>query len=180
MRLAGKTALISGGARGMGAVEARLFVQEGARVVMGDVLEAEGRQVEAEIRAKGGEAIFVPLDVYPEKSAPSGDRTEYRFSVVATTPCATFVAPIPFGGIGFYRIVQSPAVPLPPLLLKIQSWPGNQVRISWPIEYPGHTLQSSPTLVGPWTDVGLPLTVEGNEFVVYDAVTGAPKFYRLR
>src|SRR3970040_2561693 len=66
MRLAGKTALISGGARGMGAVEARLFVQEGARVVIGDVLEAEGRQVEAEIRATGGEAVFVPLDVTSE------------------------------------------------------------------------------------------------------------------
>src|SRR6266481_2553347 len=66
MRLAGKAALISGGARGMGAVEARLFVQAGARVVIGDVLEAEGRQVEAEIRAKGGEAVFVPLDVTRE------------------------------------------------------------------------------------------------------------------
>ncbi len=66
MRLAGKAALISGGARGMGAVEARLFVQEGARVVIGDVLEAEGRQVEAEIRATGGEAVFVPLDVTRE------------------------------------------------------------------------------------------------------------------
>src|ERR1700687_1181365 len=66
MRLAGKAALISGGARGLGAVEARLFVHEGARVVIGDVLEAEGRQVEAEIRAKGGEAVFVPLDVTSE------------------------------------------------------------------------------------------------------------------
>ena len=66
MRLAGKAALISGGARGMGAVEARLFVQEGARVVLGDVLEAEGRQVEAEIRVGGGEAVFVSLDVTSE------------------------------------------------------------------------------------------------------------------
>ena len=66
MRLSGKAALISGGARGMGAVEARLFVQEGARVVIGDVLEAEGREVEAEIRATGGEAVFVPLDVTRE------------------------------------------------------------------------------------------------------------------
>ena len=66
MRLAGKVALISGGARGMGAVEARLFVREGARVVIGDVLEADGRQVEAEICATGGEAVFVPLDVTSE------------------------------------------------------------------------------------------------------------------
>ena len=66
MRLAGKVALISGGARGMGAAEARLFVREGARVVIGDVLEADGREVETAIRAKGGECIFVRLDVTSE------------------------------------------------------------------------------------------------------------------
>jgi len=67
MRLAGKVALISGGARGMGAEEARLFAREGARVVMGDVLDAEGRQVEAQINEAGGEAIFVHLDVTSEE-----------------------------------------------------------------------------------------------------------------
>ena len=66
MRLAGKVALISGAARGMGAVEARLFAQEGAKVVIGDILEAEGRKVEADIRAAGGEAVFVRLDVTRE------------------------------------------------------------------------------------------------------------------
>jgi 3(or 17)beta-hydroxysteroid dehydrogenase len=66
MRLAGKVALISGGARGMGAVEARLFAQEGARVAVGDVLEDEGRKLEAEINAGGGEALFVRLDVTRE------------------------------------------------------------------------------------------------------------------
>jgi len=66
MRLAGKVALISGGARGMGAAEARMFAREGAQVVIGDVLEAEGRGVEAEITAKGGKAVFVRLDVTSE------------------------------------------------------------------------------------------------------------------
>jgi NAD(P)-dependent dehydrogenase (short-subunit alcohol dehydrogenase family) len=66
MRLAGKVALISGGARGMGAAEARLFAREGARVVIGDVLEAETRAVEADVRAKGGEAVFARLDVTSE------------------------------------------------------------------------------------------------------------------
>jgi len=66
VRLEGKVALISGGARGMGAVEARLFAKEGAKVVLGDILEAEGRKVESEIRATGGEAIFVRLDVTSE------------------------------------------------------------------------------------------------------------------
>jgi cyclopentanol dehydrogenase len=66
MRLAGKVALISGGARGMGAVEARLFAKEGARIVLGDVLEPEGKTVQEEIRAAGGEATFVTLDVTRE------------------------------------------------------------------------------------------------------------------
>ena len=63
MRLEGKVAFISGGARGMGAAEARLFAREGARVGIGDVLEDEGRKVEAEINETGGEALFVCLDV---------------------------------------------------------------------------------------------------------------------
>jgi NAD(P)-dependent dehydrogenase (short-subunit alcohol dehydrogenase family) len=66
MRLAGKVALISGAARGMGAAEARLFAREGARVVLGDILEAEGTAVHAEITAKGDEALFVRLDVTRE------------------------------------------------------------------------------------------------------------------
>jgi 3alpha(or 20beta)-hydroxysteroid dehydrogenase/cyclopentanol dehydrogenase len=66
MRLAGKVALISGGARGMGAVEARLFAKEGARVVIGDILDAEGRRVESDVRAAGGEALYAHLDVTSE------------------------------------------------------------------------------------------------------------------
>ena len=66
MRLAGKIVLISGGARGMGAAEARLFAREGAQIVLGDILDAEGKAVEAEVNAKGGEAVFVHLDVTRE------------------------------------------------------------------------------------------------------------------
>ena len=66
MRLDGKVALISGGARGMGAAEAKLFCQEGAAVVIGDVLEAEGRALEAELSAKGARIAFIRLDVTRE------------------------------------------------------------------------------------------------------------------
>ena len=66
MRLENKVALISGGARGMGAVEAKLFVSEGARVVIGDILEEEGGRTEAEINETGGECLFIRLDVTSE------------------------------------------------------------------------------------------------------------------
>ena len=66
-RLKGKVALISGGARGQGAVEGELFAREGAKVVLGDILEAEGMRTAGEIRAQGGEARFVRLDVTQEE-----------------------------------------------------------------------------------------------------------------
>ena len=66
MRLEGKVALISGGARGQGAVEAKLFASEGASVVIGDILDDLGRQVEAEIAESGGNATYVHLDVTSE------------------------------------------------------------------------------------------------------------------
>jgi 3alpha(or 20beta)-hydroxysteroid dehydrogenase len=65
-RLDGKVALISGGARGQGTAETRLFVREGARVVFGDIIDDEGKKIEAEIRAAGGEATYVHLNVTRE------------------------------------------------------------------------------------------------------------------
>ena len=62
-RLDGKVALISGGARGMGAEEVNLFAREGARVVFGDILDELGRQVEAEARAAGLDVAYAHLDV---------------------------------------------------------------------------------------------------------------------
>ena len=66
MRLEGKVAFISGGSRGMGAEEARLFAKEGAKVVIGDVLDDEGQRLAAQIGEEGGEALFVALDVTSE------------------------------------------------------------------------------------------------------------------
>ncbi len=59
-RLAGKVALISGGARGMGASHAREMVAHGAKVVCGDILDAEGEVVAKEL---GEDARYVHLDV---------------------------------------------------------------------------------------------------------------------
>jgi 3alpha(or 20beta)-hydroxysteroid dehydrogenase len=59
-RVDGKVAIISGGARGMGASHARLLASEGAKVVIGDVLDEEGKAVADEI---GDSVRYVHLDV---------------------------------------------------------------------------------------------------------------------
>jgi 3alpha(or 20beta)-hydroxysteroid dehydrogenase len=64
-RLDGKVALISGGARGQGESHARRFVAEGAKVVIGDILEDEGEAVAHDL---GDAAVFVTLDVTSEDS----------------------------------------------------------------------------------------------------------------
>ena len=68
MRVAGKVALISGGAGGIGAATAKLLASEGAAVVIADLLEDEGRATEALIAESGGKALFVNLDVTSEES----------------------------------------------------------------------------------------------------------------
>ncbi|ANP73393.1 SDR family oxidoreductase [Cryobacterium arcticum] len=59
-RVSGKVALISGGARGLGAAMTRRLVEEGARVVVGDVLDEEGGALAAEL---GDACRYVHLDV---------------------------------------------------------------------------------------------------------------------
>jgi NAD(P)-dependent dehydrogenase (short-subunit alcohol dehydrogenase family) len=67
MRLVGKVALVSGGASGMGRSEAEMFAREGAKVIVADILEAEGKQVADKIVSGGGQARFVKLDVTSEQ-----------------------------------------------------------------------------------------------------------------
>jgi 3alpha(or 20beta)-hydroxysteroid dehydrogenase len=76
-KLDGKVALISGGARGQGAAEAETFSREGAKVVFGDIRDDEGKKVEAAIRARGGDAVYVHLDVTSE--------TDWQAAVQTTT-----------------------------------------------------------------------------------------------
>jgi NAD(P)-dependent dehydrogenase (short-subunit alcohol dehydrogenase family) len=65
-RLDGKVALISSGIQEQGAAEARLFVQEGAKVVLGDILDEAGKHIQEEMRQQGGDVIYVHLDVTRE------------------------------------------------------------------------------------------------------------------
>ena len=97
----------------------------------------------------------------------------------ATTPCAAFEAPLPANGLGFYRIRQVVGQPKAALLLQIRLLPGGMVRISWPFAYAGYTLQSAPSVLGPWTSLFLPVRIEGDEYVVYDTIGPGKLFYRL-
>src|SRR3954453_5835039 len=65
-RLDGKVALISGAARGIGGEAAQLMAKAGAKLVIGDVLDEQGRQTVAAINAAGGQADYVHLDVTRE------------------------------------------------------------------------------------------------------------------
>jgi NAD(P)-dependent dehydrogenase (short-subunit alcohol dehydrogenase family) len=66
MRLASRVVVITGGGRGIGAATAQTIAAEGGKVVIGDMLEAEGAATAAAIRATGGDAVFVRTDVTKE------------------------------------------------------------------------------------------------------------------
>jgi cyclopentanol dehydrogenase len=68
-RLKGKVALISGGARGQGAAETRLFVNEDARVVIGDVLDGEARALAEDVNRKAGLRIASPIHLDVTRAA---------------------------------------------------------------------------------------------------------------
>jgi 3(or 17)beta-hydroxysteroid dehydrogenase len=65
-RVAGKVALVTGGASGLGEAIATMLANEGAKVVIADIDSTQGPEVAARIRATGGEAIYLPLDVTQE------------------------------------------------------------------------------------------------------------------
>ncbi len=79
-KLDGQVALISGGARGQGEQQARLFAREGAAIAIGDVLEDDGNRVAESINDTGGQAMFRKLDVSDQSSwAEMVDATTDRF-----------------------------------------------------------------------------------------------------
>src|SRR3546814_17372752 len=70
-RMAGKVALVTGAASGLGAAQARLFAKEGAKVVVAALNVEMGNKVVAEIQESGGEDLFVRLDI-PDAASWAG------------------------------------------------------------------------------------------------------------
>jgi NAD(P)-dependent dehydrogenase (short-subunit alcohol dehydrogenase family) len=66
-KLQNKVAVITGGASGIGAATARLFVEEGAKVVLVDLNEEKGKAFEAELKAQNAEALFVKANITIEE-----------------------------------------------------------------------------------------------------------------
>ncbi|NJN97988.1 MAG: SDR family NAD(P)-dependent oxidoreductase, partial [Anaerolineales bacterium] len=63
MKLKGKVAIITGAGSGIGRATALLFAREGAKVVVADLIERAGVETVGDIKAGGGEAVFVRVDV---------------------------------------------------------------------------------------------------------------------
>lgn len=95
-RVDGKVVVISGGARGLGAAHARMLVTEGARVVIGDILDGPGEELAHEL---GSAARFVHLDVVnPDQWATAVDTavTEFgKLDVLVNNAAIVHVAPLP-------------------------------------------------------------------------------------
>jgi 3alpha(or 20beta)-hydroxysteroid dehydrogenase len=94
-RLAGKVALITGAARGQGEAEARVFVAEGAKVVLGDVLDELGKGV---AKSLGDSAVYLHHDVSREESwtnfVATALQTFGRIDVLVNNAGILHVAPI--------------------------------------------------------------------------------------
>lgn len=77
-RLHGKVVLITGASGGQGQAGARLFVREGACVVLCDVTDQPGRQLACELNKDGGEALYLNLDVTSEAQWRAAMRSVQR------------------------------------------------------------------------------------------------------
>jgi hypothetical protein len=97
----------------------------------------------------------------------------------ATTPLTTFLVATPGARLDLYRIVHLSSDNLPLAPLQIQLWTNNQVRISWSSTYPAGILQYANGPGGPWFDANLPFSLVGAQFVAFDIIRQAPRYYRL-
>lgn len=97
-RLTGKAAIVTGGARGQGAAHARRLAEEGAAVLLADILDDQGEAQVAELRADGHDAEYLRLDVGDSGAWTAAvNRAEQRFGrldVVVNNAGIVRVAPL--------------------------------------------------------------------------------------
>jgi 3alpha(or 20beta)-hydroxysteroid dehydrogenase len=121
-RLDGKVAIITGGARGQGAIEARLFAAEGARVVIGDVLDEEGGLVAKsigsdasyrhhDVREEGQWADLVghAVDTFGHLDILVNNAGIFRIQPLATTSAAAYMEIININQLGTFLGMQAAA-----------------------------------------------------------------------
>lgn len=99
--------------------------------------------------------------------------------ILATTPLTTFDVQGAGGNLDIYRVVHLSPFNLPLEPLRIQLWTNNQVRISWSSTLTNAILQYADTPLGPWFNSNLPVVLIPPEFVVFDTIRKAARFYRL-
>lgn len=87
MQLKGKTAVVTGAASGIGRATAQVLAKAGAHVLLGDIQEEAGQAAAAEIRAAGGQADFIPLDVTNLESIAA-----FRTAAYAKSPQVDIIA----------------------------------------------------------------------------------------
>jgi 3alpha(or 20beta)-hydroxysteroid dehydrogenase len=125
-RLDGKVALITGGARGMGESHARLFVAEGARVVIGDVLDDNGAAVAAKLgpdacryihhdvtsEAGWASAVALTLEAFGQLDILVNNAGILKFATIEDMPLADFKLLLEINAVGCWLGMKSVLGPM--------------------------------------------------------------------
>lgn len=94
MRLQNKTAIVTGGAQGIGAACSRLFAAEGGKVIIADIADGEGDALASLIREEGGQASYVSCDMSdPEAIAALLEAGQAAYGDIDVCVCAAGIAP---------------------------------------------------------------------------------------
>ncbi|MBE1530434.1 glucose 1-dehydrogenase [Actinomadura algeriensis] len=152
-KLAGKSALITGAAQGIGAATARVFAGYGARIVVADINEDGGRETVAAIEKDGGEAIFVRADITSGADMEAAVRA--TVDAYGRLDCAVNNAGVEEQGAALHEITEEAWDRLVAVNLK-GVWLSMKYEIRQMLEQGGGTIANMASVAGL---VGLPLGI---------------------